>query len=122
MNGSERYVQEAYEAVEIEFNRRYPYLRLKITGKRRRGAASDPAVTLGAAGKNDVGADNILNEKIGLSDSMRVIDLERALQCHFGVPVETFRKNGRLWLKISHTNQWTVKVQNEQGIEFDKFH
>lgn len=101
-----------YNAINKELGRKYPYLRL---------ALKEPGM-VGGYGEGYSGSFNrrdMPSQTIDMSDSVRIVDLEYALQQLTGLPVQTFRRNGTIWLKISHTNHWTLREQNDRGRELD---
>lgn len=110
MNSRESFI--VYDAVNKELGRKYPYLRLSLPGGGSTQVSSDGCST-------GVSGHEMFQHTIDMSDSVRVIDLESALRQLIGAPVQTLRKNGSIWLKISHTNHWTLKEQNDRGRELD---
>ena len=65
-------------------------------------------------------AKTFLKENIGLSDAMKVSELEKLLEEQLGLLGQILHKSGNRWLKISHTSQRTLKEQNELGKELAK--
>lgn len=54
---------------------------------------------------------------IEITPSMTVKQLEEICEKNFGVFVQFYRKSGSLWLKVTMTDNWTMKQQNELGSE-----
>jgi len=60
-------------------------------------------------------AGGVLHNTIGISDSMKVGELEKKLQEQFGGMVQLFRKSGNLWMETRMTQNWTLGEQNDHG-------
>ncbi|MHA4808604.1 hypothetical protein ACX0G9_10890 [Flavitalea flava] len=82
--------------VQEEFSKTYPFLKIEFlqTAKIPR---NEP-----------------VNE-MEVSDSMKVIDLEKMLETRFGISAQVFRKSGNLWIETRMTRHWTLAQQNEHG-------
>lgn len=108
--------------IVAEFNRMYPYLKIDIVAIKEPASFSN----FFTEEKNEqrFSSDEFSNEMakaflmeyIGLSDDMKVSELESLLEEQLGLLGQILYKSGNLWFKISHTNQWTLKQQNERGI------
>jgi len=55
--------------------------------------------------------------RLPLSETMTVLELEKALQENFGLEAQVFRKSGNLWLETTMTDSWTLQRQNTHGSE-----
>ena len=53
-------------------------------------------------------------------DTTTVHDLETGFRERFGLSVHVFRKSGNLWIETTMTENWTLKQQNEHGMEISK--
>lgn len=94
-----------------EFNRIYPYLRIEFPKHGGElldtGMADDEAIREKAR--------DVLTTDAGLADSMTVSELESVLQTLFALPVQIFRKSGKIWIETKMTRNWTLKQQNDHG-------
>lgn len=100
--------------VENEFNRIYPYLRIEFPGQGSESSnPGDPHAEAALRQK----AGDALRDDARLADSMTVSELETSLQVLFALPVQIFRKSGRLWIETKMTRSWTLKQQNDRGRE-----
>lgn len=50
-----------------------------------------------------------------LTSTMRVSDVERAFEEHFGLHAQVFRKQGGAWIMTGITDTWTLEQQNREG-------
>jgi hypothetical protein len=54
---------------------------------------------------------------IEIKPEMTVQQLEQGFEELFGLHVQIFRKSGTVWLQTINTDDWTLKKQNEKGLE-----
>ncbi|MDO6429471.1 hypothetical protein Q4E93_02650 [Flavitalea sp. BT771] len=110
--------------VQEEFSRNYPYLKIDFTrgkGEKRVASINGAGKTDGASQPDDQGesirsaAQKLLWTDFGVSDNMKVSELEVLLQYEFGLPAQVLRKSGNLWLETSMTDHWTLRQQNDRG-------
>jgi hypothetical protein len=110
--------------VQEEFSRNYPYLKIDFT----RGKGEKRVIPINGTGRIDVAsqledqseeiqsaAQKLLWDEFGVSDNMRVSELEVLLQYEFSLPAQVLRKSGNLWLETSMTQHWTLRQQNDRG-------
>lgn len=103
-------------AIQEEFNKRYPWLKLeffskphKVGGESPKSRVLPPAKTLGECRTiHDSGT-------ITITSGMTVADLEQAFSDVYGLSVQVFRKSGKSWLETTITDSWTLEKQNEEG-------
>ncbi|MBN9385609.1 MAG: hypothetical protein J0H74_32950 [Chitinophagaceae bacterium] len=112
--------------VQNEFSSAYPFLKIDFTrGKGEKRTASGMAHS-GAAGTVEPMQgehDEVANEKarkllwddFGVTDDMKVSELELLLQYEFGLPAQLLRKSGKLWLETRMTQHWTLRQQDDHG-------
>jgi hypothetical protein len=55
-----------------------------------------------------------------ITSSMTVEQFESSFVKEFSLPVQVFRKAGRLWLETTVTNKWTLHQQNEHGKQINR--
>jgi len=60
---------------------------------------------------------NHLPRLIHLSETMTVQQLEKLFEDQLGLHGQVFRKSGNLWLETTITDGWTLKQQNDHGME-----
>lgn len=113
--------------VQQEFTRTYPYLKIDFTkgkdqGRMTRPAASPEAPSASPGEEEMVRgvAQKLLWEELGLSDDMKINEVEVLLQYQFGLPAQVLRKSGNLWLETRMTQHWTLRQQNDHGYEIDQ--
>jgi hypothetical protein len=54
---------------------------------------------------------------IEIKPEMSVQQLEQGFEELFGLHVQIFRKSGTVWLQTINTDDWSLKKQNEKGME-----
>jgi hypothetical protein len=108
--------------VKDEFNNLFPYLKLEFFrhkhGVHKANPKTDmlnPELSLKAIRKR-------VNEgEILINENMTVANLESLFQEIFGISAQVFRKSGKSWLETSVTDDWTLKRQNDEGMELSSF-
>lgn len=101
--------------VEKEFNRIYPYVRIEFPSN---GSLSADAWIEDPAGQVlREKASELLTTDARLADGMTVRELEAILLILFALPVQVFRKSGKMWIETKMTRDWTLKQQNDRGRE-----
>lgn len=104
--------------IQKEFNEAFPYLKLEFfehphakgTGSPKK-QMKNPMLTLEECRKKHTAGNLIITE------SQSVGQVEKSFYDIFGLPVQVFRKSGKLWLETTITDDWTLKQQNDQGRE-----
>lgn len=107
--------------IQKSFSERFPYLKLEFfsrphqTGKgsEKKYMRSNDAMLRDFRLVHSEG-------ELHIHDDMSVSELEALFREHFGLYVQVFRRSGRLWLETTATDNWTLKVQNEQGQELSQ--
>ena len=108
-------------ALQEEFNRVFPYLKLEFFSKPRKpGAAS--AKRLIKNNSKTIGECRTIHNtgQITISPKMTVTELEQRFSDVYGLHVQLFRKSGNMWLDTSVTDDWALEVQNSQGETLSK--
>ena len=114
--------------VQNEFSGAYPFLKIDFSrGKGERRAASNPTPDNTAVSRQPQSEepDETVNEKakkllwdeFGVTDNMKVSELEVLLQYEFSLPAQVLRKSGNLWLETRMTQHWTLRQQNDHGLD-----
>jgi hypothetical protein len=112
--GRQLLIREVQEA----FSGRYPYLKIDFTrGKAEKmvAGAAAPVLQDQSLSEASLAARELLWNEFGISDDMKVNELEVLLQYEFGRPAQILRKSGNLWLETRMTQHWTLRDQNDHG-------
>jgi hypothetical protein len=103
--------------VQREFNLFFPFLKLELfkhkhgyRGGSRRQEKLPSLLYLGDLARS-------LPEHISVSENMTVQELEKLFENQLGLHLQVFRKSGTLWLETTITDAWTLKQQNDHGME-----
>jgi hypothetical protein len=103
--------------VQRDFNLLFPFLKLELfkhkhgyRGGSPRQEKLPPFLYLGDLARQ-------LPEKISVSENMTVQELEKLFEDQLGLHLQVFRKSGTLWLETTITDAWTLKQQNDHGME-----
>ena len=127
--------QDLIKGVQTAFNKAYPFLKIEFSKNGGvspdiRTSASDgmgsPADTRSAkedgpeAGTEEeevilAMARKLLWEEFGVSDDMKVSELEILLQYQFSLPVQILRKSANLWMETRSSRDWTLRQHNSHG-------
>ena len=103
--------------VQREFNVLFPFLKIELFKEKHRyreGSAKRSQLSPNLY-INDLSA--YLPERIELAESMTVLELEKLFEDQLGLHLQVFRKSGKLWLETTMTDNWTLKQQNDHGME-----
>jgi len=109
--------------VQNEFSGAYPFLKIDFT--RGKGEKRLPPAG-GVNGQVQQGeqdgparekARELLWDKFDVTDNMKVSELEVLLQYEFGLPAQVLRKSGNMWLETRMTQHWTLRQQNDHGLD-----
>jgi len=111
--------------VQDEFRKRFTHLKLEFFDRK-------PEAVPGKKSEAKLLNNNLLLKEvpgfrsegsIALNGLRTVAELEKDFQTQFGLFAEIFRKSGKIWLRTSTTDQWTLDEQNHEGRESDSsFH
>jgi hypothetical protein len=129
--------QDLIKGVKEEFNRTYPFLKIEFSKRRGLTTEEDGSAMEGMRPLKEQGtsivrspspeentdeeqnicslAKKMLWNEFGLSDDMKVSELEILLQYQFGLPVQILRKSGNLWMETRMNRHWTLRQQNDHG-------
>lgn len=107
----ERYIDD----IKAEFNTAFPYLKIdfKIDSTLPRTRIKNP---LGKLKLGDILKDNP-EGVISINEYNSIKQIAQKFADNFGLKTNFFRKSGNLWLEIKATGDWTLKQQNESGME-----
>lgn len=111
---SERLIKD----IQDEFSQAFPFL--KIEFQRKAHPFMNSAQRIYALPNEFIKGHTVKTHAkriIEITPSMTVRELEDSCEKNFGVYVQFYRKSGILWLKVTMTDNWTMKQQNELGSE-----
>ena len=109
----DRYLEE----IKQEFNSAFPYL--KIDFKMPESIATKsfkPKTPTSQLKVGDILKDNPEGVII-INENNSIKQIAQKFADHFGLITLFFRKSGNMWLEIKMTSDWTLKQQNESGME-----
>jgi hypothetical protein len=107
--------------IQEEFSHRYSFLKLEFFHKKVLANADFSASQRvpGSWKISDIQRVPV-DGKIEVVDEMTVNTLEKKLKDEFGIAAQVFRKSGKLWLETTITGYWSLKQQNNHGMEISK--
>ena len=109
--------------VQEEFTKAFPFLKIEFFRN------SDSLRRERHAGQKQVPGNSSLREawtsfkeegEMEVLETTTVHDLESRFLQRFGLAIHVFRKSGNLWIETTMTENWTLKQQNEHGMEISK--
>jgi len=108
-------------AIQHAFNAGFPFLKLEFFRHSHKPKAGNPR-------EDQLPPESLLEgvvmdhgHKIEITESMTVTLLEQLFQDYFGLSVQVFRKSGKSWLETTLTDDWTLKKQNDEGLELSRY-
>ncbi len=102
--------------IQKEFNELFPFLKLEFFQRAHKAyEGSAKALMI----KDDLILNRTQNNKetIAVNENMLVSELENLFLERFGISAQVFRKSGNMWLETTMTDDWTLKRQNDEGME-----
>ncbi len=111
----------AISAIQEEFNRAFPYLKIEFFKHGHRSGEGSPLDDMIPADTN-IGS---WRTKHGEADfhidgNMTVEQVEKAMEEKFGIAAQIFRLSGKVWLETTVTDSWTLAEQNDTGKEMQR--
>lgn len=97
------------------FNNQFPYLKIEFFKKKHKalqGSLKKDVIT----DDFTVSATNGVSDII-ISEDMIVSEFENQFAEKLKLSAQVFRKSGGSWLETTFTDSWTLRKQNEEGIE-----
>jgi hypothetical protein len=104
--------------VQQEFNKEYPFLKLEFFRDKvsqQQEYATNQVIPHTRRIGDGQGA--IADGVIEIGENMKVKELEKIFKDQFRLNVQVYRRSGNLWLQTTMTDDWTLKNQNEHGME-----
>jgi hypothetical protein len=106
------------EEIKKQVSANFPFLKIEFFTKSHGVGEGSPASEMikddhliGDIRKSDTEGDLVLDP------NMKVKDVEESFKEKFGVNAQVFRKSGAIWLETTATDEWTLKEQNDTGVE-----
>lgn len=99
-----------------QFQKRFPFLRIEFFKNKpgmqiRPESRLDSEMTFAAAGLTAPAG------VVQVTGLMKVRELEKMISTSYGIHAEIFRKSGRVWLRTTATDDWTLDEQNREARE-----
>lgn len=100
--------------IKKKFNNEFPFLKLEFFKKNHK--------SMQGSLKKDVITDDFVissanNQDIVISEDMLVSEFENQFTEKLKLSAQVFRKSGKSWLETTFTDSWTLRKQNEEGLE-----
>ena len=106
------------EEIQSEFSKRFPYLKINfftIKPKDSKGYSKPDIID---SSKRIMDVTDIQNSTpLHLNGLMSVAEVEKNAREQIGLHIEIFRKSGKVWLKTSSSDHWTLDEQNKEALE-----
>lgn len=104
------------------FSSAFPFLKLEFF--------KHPHKAYGGNSRNDLlkqvkNRENVLKNRkelpLTITEDMSVEAVEKLFMEHFGLSTQVFRKSGKIWLETTLTDDWTLKKQNDEGLDLSLY-
>ncbi len=108
----ERYIDDIKE----EFNAAFPYLKIDFKVDTNLPTLVRNKMPIGKLQLGDIlkdGQEGILS----INENNSIRQVAQKFADNFGLKTNFYRKSGNLWLEIKATGDWSLKQQNESGME-----
>ncbi|MGV6862150.1 MAG: hypothetical protein ACWA41_10280 [Putridiphycobacter sp.] len=107
--------------IKSEFNDHFPHLKIEFfseehhegEGNFRKAMYDDNLLLKEIRTKHNEG-------ELSIDGHQKTSTFEENFHSHFGVNVQVFRKQGRIWLQTIVTDDWTLAFQEHKGEEFER--
>ncbi|MBB1284031.1 hypothetical protein HRH25_06570 [Flavisolibacter sp. BT320] len=104
--------------VKDQFSTLFPFLKLAFfLQKHDEGEHSDPALQLSDNAILSGQLQTLTEGDFHFSPELSVGAFEQRLQQEHGLPVQVFRRSGKVWLETVQTDHLSLTQQNEKGKE-----
>jgi hypothetical protein len=108
----DRYIDD----IKAEFNMVFPYLKIDFKADITLPSSLRSKRTGGKLRLGDIQKDN-LEGVIIFDENNSIKQIAQNFAEHFGLKTNFYRKSGNLWLEIKATGDWSLRQQNESGME-----
>jgi len=101
--------------IKKKFSEQFPFLKIEFFKKKHKA-------TQGSLKKDIITDDFVISSAqkdnaIMYNENMLVSELEKQFDEKLKLSAQIFRKSGKTWLETTYTDSWTLKKQNEEGLE-----
>lgn len=101
--------------IKKKFSDQFPFLKIEFFKKKHK-------VAQGSLKKDIITDDFIISASdkdsaIMFGENTLVSELEKQFDEKFKLSAQIFRKSGKTWLETTYTDSWSLKKQNEEGLE-----
>jgi hypothetical protein len=109
---------KSIKASEIKkvFNNQFPFLKIEFFKKKHKSLQGSLKKELIVDDFNILNIQNVIEFK----DDMLVSELENLFEEKFKLSVQVFRKSGKSWLETTFTDGWSLKKQNQEGLDLSQ--
>ncbi|REJ99866.1 MAG: hypothetical protein DWQ39_13160 [Bacteroidetes bacterium] len=101
------------------FQKRFNFLKIEFF-KTKKDAEYTADDILDPQRKISALSENASTDSVEITGLMKVSDVEKDISDKLGLHVEIFRKSGKVWLKTSSSDHWTLVEQNARAQEYEK--
>jgi len=107
-----------FNEVQSAFNKAYPFLKLEFFTKNN-FKKNDPSARKSIPARKKLGdyTTSPFKTTIEINEEMTVAELEKILKELLLIDVQVYRRSENLWLQTTITDKWSLKKQNEHGME-----
>ncbi|MBV4360205.1 hypothetical protein [Pinibacter aurantiacus] len=107
--------------LQLEFSKTFPFLKIEFFKKKHsdRQLSKTHLVETGSQCVCDVRKSHE-EGVLEITSTMTVEQFESSFVKQFSLPVQVFRKAGRLWRETTLTSMWTLHEQNEHGKQINR--
>ncbi|MCB0658802.1 MAG: hypothetical protein KDC57_21800 [Saprospiraceae bacterium] len=106
------------QAIKQAFSQKFPGLKIEFYKDHHEAGEGSPQkaiiddrVKIGAIRSNHIEGD------LQILQDMPVKKLEAIFDQQYGLNVQVFRKSRNLWLQTTATDHWSLKEQNDKGLQ-----
>ncbi len=104
--------------LQEEFTKRYPALKIEFYKKEHGDHEGSPRKEQYTADKTLASIQpNLEDGKISLAKVRTVAELEEEFETQFDLHVQVFRQSNDIWLQTISTDDLTLEVQNQKGLQ-----
>jgi hypothetical protein len=108
-------------AVQKEFNKIFPYLKLEFFAKPSKAGGKPSTKTITHSSKT-LGECRAVHHTgtLTITPNTTVSQLEQDFRDNFDLSVQLFRKSRKSWIETTVTDGWTLEHENNQAAEMAK--
>ena len=106
------------EDIKKEFNNAFPYLKIDFKPEIPIALPNSmrKSTPIGQLKLGDILKDSP-EGVLSINENNSIKQIAQKFAENFGLKTNFYRKSGNLWLEIKMTGDWTLKQQNESGME-----